>query len=248
MDPQERHCTACGAAVASTTDPTASAQPTRAVPNPAVDTPEPVRVPVSAPNDNHVNKSWIKRHKGLAITIAVVGFAPIGVISNRSNNDTPQSGGTADGVAAFASCSPETLQDLVSEYIDLGNSTYSAYLAIPDVLTPAAGSTRLKIRFARESAQQQKIYYCVNVSDSTADTELLVAITALQDANSILYTYYESYLDTKTGTIKGINQRADAVSTAIERFNAAWAAYGEEQGFEIDQTDDPTIDESKVAD
>ena len=227
---EKEFCTACGGVMSPTSRPTASAQTPLAVPNP----------PVDLRRDERLNH-WVKRHKGLSIilAIAIVGIG-IGII---------QSNDSSDRVAAVLSCSPETLQNLTNDWVDLGNSSMSAYAAIPDVLPPAAGSKRLKIRIARQTALQQKIQNeCVNVSDSTSGTELLIAISELQFSLTTLFTYYEAFLDNDTGTSKGINQRADTVSLGIKRFNAAWEAFGEEHGFNIDQTDDPVIDESKVAD
>ncbi len=223
-----------------TSRPTASVQTPLAVPP----------SPVDLRRDERLNH-WVKRHKGLSIFLAIAVVAGgISIISSLSNSDSQQSSGSADGVAyTVASCSPETLQNLTNDWVDLGNSSMSAYAAIPDVLPPAAGSKRLKIRIARQTALQQKIQNeCVNVSDSTSGTELLIAISELQFSLSTLFTYYEAFLDNDTGTSKGINQRADTVSLGIKRFNAAWEAFGEEHGFNIDQTDDPVIDESKVAD
>ena len=247
--------------------PAASAQSAQQVPKPAVDTTAPAHVPPPAANASNSDTSWVKRHKGLSIilAIAIVGGG-ISIISNLSNSDSPQASATTDSVPDGVTdkipisdliagmndtpmCSPESLKNLVSEYIDLGNSTQSAYMAIPDVLTPAVGSKRLKIRFARESAQQKKIKNeCAAVSDSNTGEELVASVKNLQIANSALYDYYEGFLDTKTGTSKGFEKRSDRATTAIDRFNAAWEAFGEEQDFKVDQTPDPPVDESKAAD
>ena len=259
-------CTACGGAMSPTSR---ASQAAPEVPKPAVDSAAPAHVPPPAANVNNADESWVKRHKGLSIilAIAVIGGG-ISIISSLSNSDSPSASATADGISDGVaggnadeipeivdiisdtpSCSPETLFDLVNHYVALQNRTLSAWSAIPDVLTDAAGSKRLKIRFARESAQERKIMNeCVTVSDSTAATELLIAIAVLQDASSTLYTYYRSYLDADTGTIERVNERNEARNVAVDRFNAAWEAFGDEQGFEIDQTPTPPLDESKVAD
>lgn len=239
--PGKEFCTACGGAMSPTLRPAASSQTAPEVPKPVVDAASPAHVPPPAAKVNNADKSWVMRHKGLSIILAIaVVLVGIGII---------QSNDSSDRVVAVLSCSPETLENLTTDWVDLGNSSMSAYAAIPDVLPPAAGSKRLKIRIARQTALQQKIQNeCVNVSDSTAGTELLIAISDLQFSLSTLFTYYVAFLDNDTGTPKGINQRADTVDLAIDRFNAAWIAFGEEHGFNIDQTDDPVIDESKAAD
>lgn len=170
-------------------------------------------------------------------------------------------------VRLVRTCSSDELREYVNTYITLANRTVSAYEAWPDVLESEAAARRISVRLGRESKQAGTIIrscgeifalgdgdfdlsYDVekSLAIAAAGEDLVAAVRALNTANGRFWTFVARYIRTQEGSEARYDELASTADDAIDRFNAAWAAYGDEVGFSIDDTPDPPIDESQEAD
>jgi hypothetical protein len=184
----------------------------------------------------------------LIIGIAVIAVAAVIISVATNSGDSTDSTAAPGGEIATASCSAERLQELAGDYVDLGNRTQSAWAAVPDVLTPAEGAQRIRIRFKREWTKGEEIASeCVVVEDAESGAAVVRAVEQLNEANSDLYAFFTAFLETGDGSEATLDRMSDNSNDAVKQFNAAWEAFAEETGFSINDNTS-TLDESSETD
>ncbi len=208
------------------------------------------RQPSSVAADaQHKRKRTTRRVVGVTVLAGIV-IAGIVLWTSAQDGDNSEPVGNAavqpvDSQPVEESCTSDELRSMGQDFIDLGNSTLSAYDATEQSLSKVKGSRRIKIRFAREQAKAQEI---TNRCGSVA-RGLGRPVADLTNADSALYTYYTNYLDTGEDNQETQRRLDVAVEGAVDAFNAAWDAFLKEEGYPpVNQTEDPPVDEATAAD
>ena len=240
MTPEGKYCAACGKA-------RVAAKP--ASPKPVVETAAPAHVAPPAANASNADTSWVKRHKGLSIflAIAVVGGG-IRVISSLSNSDTQQSSGSAElqAEAPAARCSNETLGDLYGDEVDAWwrvASVQSAWL--DETISGSVLQRRLKKRLATYAATYKALTKAC-AAPTTDQSPLLEAEAAAYAADVAYARFLLRAAAGNVGSEAEFDRLRNNRKKATETASAAWEAFAVENGITLSP---PTpIDESKETD